>query len=81
MPSGENHSAGHSNGMSSWLPNTVAQGIRLRLAGESALSQYKVALGIGTLFAVTRSPRYTTKSALNSVPGREIIQTRRKAES
>jgi hypothetical protein len=48
--------------MSSWLPNTVAHGTpRLREA-EMARSQYRLALGIGRLFAVTRSPRYTTKS-------------------
>ena len=34
---------------------------RLREA-EMARSQYRLALGIGRLFAVTRSPRYTTKS-------------------
>lgn len=62
-PAGENHSGGHSNGMSSWFPNTVAHGIPLPLVGEIALSQYRLALGIPRLFAVTRSPRYTTKSA------------------
>jgi hypothetical protein len=61
-PSGENHSGGHSKGMSSWFPNTAAHGTPLPLAAETALSQYRLALGIGRLFAVTRSPRYTTKS-------------------
>jgi hypothetical protein len=61
-PAGENHSRGHWNGMSSWFPNTVAHGTPLLLAGEIALSQYRLALGIGRLFAVTTSPRYTTKS-------------------
>jgi hypothetical protein len=62
-PAGENHSGGHSKGMSSWLPNRVDHGMPLRRDGEIALSQYRVALGTGTLLAVTRSPRYTTKSA------------------
>uniref|UniRef100_A0A0A9F014 Uncharacterized protein n=1 Tax=Arundo donax TaxID=35708 RepID=A0A0A9F014_ARUDO len=52
--------------MSSWFPNTVAHGIPLPLVREIALSQYKLALGIGRLFAVTRSPRYTTKSGFST---------------
>lgn len=57
IPVAENHSDGHSNGASSWLPNTVDQGIPLLLEEESALSQYKVALAIGRLFAVMTSPK------------------------
>jgi len=53
----ESHSDGHSNGTLSWFPNIVAHGILLFRVGEIARSQYKLALGIGRLFAVITSPR------------------------
>ena len=60
----ENHSSGHSNGASSWFPNTLAHGMPLALVGDMASSQYKLALPIAILLAVITSPRYTTKSAV-----------------
>lgn len=64
IPGAENHSSGHSNGASSWFPNTLAHGMPLAFVGDIAWSQYKLAFAIGMLLAVMTSPRYTTKSAL-----------------
>lgn len=53
----------HSKDASSWFPKTEAKGILRSTAGPTACNQYKEASWYGRLFAVIKSPRYTTKSA------------------